>query len=425
MPKSAFTLRRDVCSTVRDVLPARFASEQILFKTAKVSNLFDLRSFWRLSLYNRFSTVRFYGNAGFAVPNRFVVRSVAFSGVPSRFSILGRHENVANFALHYDASQYAFCFHKDWFGAIRYHPDPNTGFAFRFDSSWQYQWKQNNRFHVISDNVFAVRFGKIANRFDIWKAGENLFPIRFGAGIVEYEAMLPNRFDIITPILAGTPLHRQALVSPGWRILAKNIVTEEVYNLGFLTSEHNSLENVYLPDGDYEISVLTSSLFWKDATDFDVKLISIRPGEEISPLPTIYNLRSSISQGETTIYWSANRSEVSDCVFGVWYSSHSPVPIDGQPSETVWYSPEMTEYQTSFRQNAPCYVAVAAMRTGEDLPSRREYTEIGPVKELFLDWKSTPPRCPDDIVVLDSPLPIYDPEVFTLHQDEPSMTLWS
>ncbi len=418
MPKSTFPARLDACPTVRDILPVRLTSEQTILKTAKVSNLFDLRSFRRLSLYNRFSAVRFFGNAGFAVPNRFVVRSVAFSGVPSRFSILGRHENVANFALHYDASQYAFCFHKDWFDAIRYHPDPNTGFAFRFDSSWQYQWKQNNRFHVISDNVFAVRFGKIPTRFDIWKSQGNLFPIRFGAGIVEYEAVLPSRFDIITPILAGTPLHRQAFVPPRWRILAKNIASGETHDLGFLTPEQNSLENVLLPDGEYEISVLTSSLFWKDATDFDVRLISIHPGEEISPLPTIYNLRSSIFNGETTIYWSANRSEVSDCFFGIWDSSASPVPTDGQPSETVCYSPEMMEYQTSFRQNAPCYVAVAAMRTGD-------INKIGPAKELLLDWKSTPPRCPDDIMILDSPLPVYDPDIFTLHQDEPDMTLWS
>ncbi len=417
MPKISYSFRLDACPTVREILPVRLDSLHTVFKTAKVSNLFDLRSVRRFSLYNRLAAVRFHGNTGFTAPNRFTIHSVTPNGIPSRFHILGRNENIANFALHHDASQYAYCFHKDWFDAIRYHPDPNTGFAFRFDSSWQYKGKQNNRFQIISDNVFSVRFGKIANRFNVWKSRENLFPIRFGAGIVEYEAILPNRFDIITPILAGTPLHRQALIPPGWRILAKNIGSGEKYDLGFLTSDQNALENVFLPDGDYEISVLTSSLFWRDATDFDVKLISIRPGEEISPLPLIYNLRSSISQGETTIYWSANRSEVPDCVFGVWYSSHSPVPIAGQPVETVRYSSEMTEYQTSLRQNAPCYVAVAAMRTGDT-------AELGPVKELFLDWKSAPPRCPDDIMVLDSPLPDYDPDVFTLHADDPGLELW-
>jgi hypothetical protein len=81
-------------------------------------------------------------------------------------------------------------------------------------------------------------------------------------------------------------------------------------------------------------------------------------------------------------------------VFGVWYSSTSPVPTDGPPSETVWYFSELTEYQTSLQQLAPCYVAVAALRPG-DTPER------GKVHELFLDWKSTPLRAPDDVMVLD------------------------
>jgi hypothetical protein len=123
-------------------------------------------------------------------------------------------------------------------------------------------------------------------------------------------------------------------------------------------------------------------------------LLTIRPGEEVSSLPTIYNLRSSISQGETTIHWSAGKSDIGDCIFGVWYFSTSPVPTDGPPSETVWYSPELTEYQTSFKQFDPCYVAVAAMRPGNE-------PEIGKVHELYLDWKSTPPRAPDDVIVID------------------------
>jgi len=123
-------------------------------------------------------------------------------------------------------------------------------------------------------------------------------------------------------------------------------------------------------------------------------LLTIKPGEEVSSLPTIYNLRSSISQGETTIHWSAGKSDIDDCIFGIWYFSTSPVPTDGPPSETVWYFSELTEYQTSFKQLVPCYVAVVAMRPGNE-------PELGKVHELFLDWKSTPPRAPDDVMVLD------------------------
>ena len=143
------------------------------------------------------------------------------------------------------------------------------------------------------------------------------------------------------------PARKQACVRPGWRIIAKDILTDEVHDLGFIDaeSENRSLEGILLPDGDYEVSVLTSSLFWKDASDFEVRLLSIRHGEEVSSFPTVYNLRSSVSQGERTIHWSATPSDTIDCVFGVWYSAASPVPTDGPPAETVWYFAEMTEYQ--------------------------------------------------------------------------------
>ena len=138
--------------------------------------------------------------------------------------------------------------------------------------------------------------------------------------------------------------------------------------------------------------MLTSSLFWKDASDFEPRFLAVRPDEEVSAFPTIHNLRASVSQGVTTIYWSASRSDIDDCMFGVWYGATSPVSTDGPPSQTFWYFSEMTEYQTSFKQSAPCYVAVAAMRPGDE-------PEIGKVHELFLDWKSAPPRPPDDVTV--------------------------
>ena len=207
---------------------------------------------------------------------------------------------------------------------------------------------------------------------------------------------------------------------PGWRIVAKNILTDEILDLGFIDaeSENHALENIFLPDGDYEVSVLTSSLFWKDATNFEPKLLSIRPGEEVTPLPVIYNLRSSVLQGETTIHWSANHSDVEDCVFGIWYSKNSPVPTDGPPSETVWYFSEMTEYQTSFKQFSPCYAAVAAMKPGDNF-------EIGKVHEIFLDWKSTPPRAPDDVVLWNKLPPMIDENAAEISPDHESLTLWA
>jgi hypothetical protein len=163
--------------------------------------------------------------------------------------------------------------------------------------------------------------------------------------------------------------------------------------------------------------VLTSSLFWKDCFDRTIRTISVRPNVTVSPLPLVYNLRSSIGEGMTTIRWSANHSEVADCVFGVWYSPDSPVDVSRPPDTTVWYSNTMTEYQTSFQQNTPAYVAVAPIRTGNQ-------SEIGIVKELYLDWSNTPPRAPDDVMLLNKPLPAIDPEITESRAEEPNVTLW-
>ncbi len=58
----------------------------------------------------------------------------------------------------------------------------------------------------------------------------------------------------------------------------------------------------------------------------------------------------------------------------------------------------MTEYSTTFSQQEPCYVAVAAIND----------TETGKVHELFLDWSNERPMPPQDVIVLDKMLDIVD-----------------
>jgi hypothetical protein len=256
--------------------------------------------------------------------------------------------------------------------------------------------KNTNKFQIYSDYVAGFRYGYFPARFHIENSASGFLPIRFDVMPQDFRALFYDRFDSTGRGFYQHPARKQAFVKPGWRIIAKDILTNEIHDLGFIDAEssNHAIEDVFLPDGEYEVSVLTSSLGWKEASDFNVRWLTIKAGEEVSPLPTIYNLRSSISQGETTIHWSAGKSDIDDCVFGIWYFSTSPVPTDGPPSETVWYFSELTEYQTSFKQLAPCYVAVAAMRPGNE-------PEIGKVHELYLDWKSTPPRPPDDVIVID------------------------
>jgi len=248
---------------------------------------------------------------------------------------------------------------------------------------------------------------------------EDRIALRFDAIPCEHLAKHSFRWDRRKKEYAMHTFAWQAFVRPGWRVLARNIATDESHDLGFIDADNSerSLSNILLPDGEYEISVLTSSLFWKDCSAQTIRTISVRPNTPVSPLPLVYNLRSSVGEGMTTIRWSANHSEVTDCVFGVWYVPDSPVDVTRPPDDTVWYSNTMTEYQTSFQQNAPAYVAVAPIRTGDQ-------SEIGIVKELYLDWNNTPPRAPDDVLILDKPLPAIDPAISERNTDDSNVSLW-
>jgi hypothetical protein len=91
-----------------------------------------------------------------------------------------------------------------------------------------------------------------AHRWDAFLATLALYSIRWDAVQSQYLTM---------------PFHHRAFVRPGWKLLAKNIITDELFDIGFIDADVSEwvLQDIALPDGAYEISVLTSSLFWKDA----------------------------------------------------------------------------------------------------------------------------------------------------------------
>jgi hypothetical protein len=76
-----------------------------------------------------------------------------------------------------------------------------------------------------------------------------------------------------------------------------------------------------------------------------------------------------------------------------------------------------SEYRTTFYQNAPVYLALAAMRTGNK-------PENGNIHELYLDWNASPPHAPNDIIVLNPPLPALDQNREIIKQEYPNLTLW-
>lgn len=328
-----------------------------------------------------------------------------------------RNTKLARNAHRFDAFSYRsstrfrmkwdwFIFHRNGVAQTWNHldlwPAPRqTGFSWQYDEFAPLLYRLKISFDSFSDSDLpASRFAFLYDERTRMPRG---LPIRWDLSPYNGLTRESIRFNANRYIFTALPVDKQALVRPGWRILAHNLLSDETTELGFIESDtdNKALTDIVLPDGEYEILVRTSSLFWLDACNQTVRTITVGPDEDLSPLPTVYNLRSTVLNERTVIMWSAKRSEIEDCVFGIWYSADTPVDTDRAPDETVWYSPAMTEYQTTFLQRAPAYVAVAAIRTGNE-------SETGPVHELYLDWSDIPPRTPDDVMVLDDPYSIYD-----------------
>ncbi len=278
--------------------------------------------------------------------------------------------------------------------------------AFRKEPHWHASvlWQVDNA--GASPTTTTILFPKFLthNASASWKAehrqyfrSEIIYRHDFRRFVSETIAFQYDWKSIVSTMLS---YRHRSLVHAGWRTVARNIETDEMCDLGFIDAQSpsRSLENIELPDGQYEIIVLTSDLFWKDARDHRIRTITVGDDADVSPLPMIYNLRSVVQLGTTLIQWSATQSDVADCTFGLWFSESSPVDIEREPEQTVFYSPQMVEYQTSFSQREPCYVAIAAIHE----------TKTGKVHEMFLDWSTDKPLAPEDVIVFDKALGVVD-----------------
>ncbi|MDR1493997.1 MAG: hypothetical protein LBT05_14945 [Planctomycetaceae bacterium] len=355
----------------------------------KASGIYDRKAFQRNIAAGRFSidglSARLLLNNSFHV---CAMNLVSLAGSWNVFNVVGKSYCTFRF----DERILQKHSLSSIFNAVDFWTPPRRS-AFHWNYEERVALKEHRRFRFDSRNL-AGR-GKSSFAYRVLISQRSNVPFYWNVIPCEFRAKAFLFFDGIFRETAMIPLRKQALVRSGWRIMTRNILTNEETELGFIDAndENKSLEDVFLPDGDYEIFVLTSSLFWNDTSDRNILQLAVRPDSEILPLPMIYNLRSSVSQGIATIEWSANPSDVNDCVFGLWFASESPVDTKRPPDKTLWYYPAQSEYKTTFQQNAPASLAIAVLRTGNEL-------ERGKVHELFLDWSNAPPHAPDDVVVI-------------------------
>ncbi len=363
--------RFDVCPVQRDCQSVLFDAD-MSDRNAPFSCRFDVAGRFYDGLYIRFDAETHGGQTAFAL--RYDATPLYREFVPNRFDALReRFEQKYGVPARFDVPESA-----------------RTGMAARFDSLRWITQKCVNRFDA---SIPVTRTGGCM-RFDAQGLLLKRVPGRFQAIPQEWKALVPNRFDALETVLSGIPLHRQAFVKPGWRILLRNVDTNERRDLGFMEQDtlDRSITDVELPDGDYEITILTSSLFWRDTVDRAVRNVMIRSGEEpVIGLPAVLNLTSEVADGVTTLAWASEIADFEDCAFGLWFAEFPPVVVFREPDQIVEYTASAAEYQLKIRQNTPLWCVV--MATKGNLR--------GPASEIFLDWGNGLPRRPDDQMAFD------------------------
>jgi hypothetical protein len=175
--------------------------------------------------------------------------------------------------------------------------------------------------------------------------------------------------------------------------LVRNLETNEKRDLGFIEQDavEKAIKDVDLVDGDYEITLLYSSLFWQNAIDRVVRNVTIKSGEEPTiGLPPIINLRSEIEDGITHILWESEPG-FDECDFGIWFAETPPVVTFREPDQTVTYTVSNVEYGVNTTQSVPLWCVVMAIKGNMR----------GPASEIFLNWSNDSPKRPDDQMAFD------------------------
>ena len=288
--------------------------------------------------------------------------------------------------------------------ALRDYPSGNACVPIRFDSPVIGRTVTVSRFDAcrIVQQFFYNRFNACVEMFEIGVPGRfdsrsttiSRISNRFHAIPQEWKAKIAGRFDAFEIYTAAIPIYKQAFVKPGWRILIRNTETNEQHDLGFIEYDaaEKAIKDVDMSDGDYEVTLLYSSLFWKDAVDRVVRNVTIRSGEEpVLGLPPVLNLTSEVNDGVTTISWSSNSGDYEDCEFGLWFTETPPVVTFREPDQTVAYTASDVDYSVRITQTKPLWCVVMAIKGNMR----------GPATEIYLEWNNDSPRRPDDQMAFD------------------------
>jgi hypothetical protein len=368
---ASVTSRFDVTPMMRDMLAVQFDSE-MNDRNAVFCIRFDSDCQYQDSLCNRFDSETHGGK---------VLLNVKFDATPAIREVI-----------------------PGYLDALRDYPNGVACIPIRFDSPIIGRSAALSRFDAcrIVQQFFYNRFDAyvkmfetgVPGRFDSRSTALARISNRFHAIPQEWKAAIAGRFDAFDVYIATIPIHKQAFVPSGWHILIRNTETDEQRDLGFIAFDttERAIKDVDLPDGDYEVMLLHSSLFWKDARDRVVRNVTIRSGEEpVLGLPPVLNLTSEVSDGITTISWSSNSGDYEDCEFGLWFAETPPVVTFREPDQRIAYSAFDADYNIRITQTWPLWCVIMAVKGNMR----------GPATEVYLEWSIDSPRRPDDQMAFD------------------------
>lgn len=198
------------------------------------------------------------------------------------------------------------------------------------------------------------------------------------------------RLTLRAPQTAAVQSRHDAFVQAGWRLVARNALTGEELDLGFVPAGNDTadgtLVDVALPDGDWQIEPRPAEWFWTDCRGRAASSVSIRDGRILhAGLPAILNLRGEILNQRRVVRWEIAAELLPQAFqFGIWTGATSPVDTTGQPLATVPFSAGRGSYLHAFTQSEPLHLAVAAF----------DAEGMGPEVEILLDWAAAPPASP-------------------------------
>jgi len=365
-----------------------------------VSNAFNASGQQKAKQHNRFDVV---------MPDRLAACSSRFeSGAKynARYRNLFDAENITSnhgIVARFASEGRGLCKTAAIFDAVPLFEHPRTAVSGKFDLNRLWDTRTSGRFGAIKpsyqqvinrfDAIMYLKYAAVTGMFDanaaFFEKLSNVFDIMPGYQRV----MTLGRFDSNGGVLSALPIHKQSFVKPGWRILLRNVETNVQRDLGFIEFDaaEKTISDVDIPDGDYEITLLYSSLFWQNAVDRVVRNVTIKSGEDPSlGLPPVLNLRSEIENGITRILWDSETG-FDDCTFGLWFAESPPVVVMREPDQIVAYMASELEYRVNTTQTQPMWCVVMATKGNMR----------GPASEIFLPWSNDRPHRPDDQMAFD------------------------